>query len=253
MKLFFNCIVHQNNEIVDDMINNIKKFVDDPVIVFHVNTCFQDFDFERFSGLENIYINPERFSHGKYDSKMRAFTSNYNLLKSKGIEFDYQILFYSQMLLVRRGIERYIEQFSSCNHPDPAPENPFTEDELKLLTKGKSKCAAEGLVCSSDICDKLYPLISSTSLLDKHGWCLEEWIFPSLINAFSESNGDVPMNHQRRKTHSTLEEVRGIVTGEITELENFYTGTQSRDTIFIMFRVDYDHNNPVRKYVRELQ
>jgi hypothetical protein len=252
MKIFLNCIVHQNNEIVNDMIQNAKKFVRNPILVFHVNTCFADFDFERFSGIENVYINPERFSHGKYDSKMRAFTSNYNLLKGKGVEFDYQLLFYSQMLFVRSGIEDYIAGCDSCNHPLPAPENPFTWDELGLLTKGKSKCAAEGLVCTSAICEKLYSLISCTSLLEKEGWCLEEWIFPSLIEAFSETRKDVPMNHQRRKTHSTLEEVRGIVSGEITTLENFYTGVQSRESIFIMFRVDYDHNNPVRAFVRGL-
>jgi len=253
MKLFLNCIVHQNNEIVDDMINNIKKFVRDPIIVFHVNSCFTDFDFDRFSEIDGVYINPERFSHGKYDSKMKAFTSNYNLLKENGIKFDYQLLFYSQMLFVRSGIEEYLEGCDSCNHPDPAPENPFTEEELKLLTKGKFKCAAEGLICTSEICDKLYKLISETSLLDKEGWCLEEWYFPSLINAFSEVRKDVPMNHQRRKTHSTLDEVLGIVNGDITELENLYTGTQSRDSIFIMFRIDYDHNNSVRQYVRELR
>lgn len=252
MKLFFNCIVHENNEIVNDMIGNIKKFVEDPVIVFHVNTCFVDFDFGRFSNIENVYINLERFSHGKYDSKMKAFASNFNLIKEKNIKFDYQILFYSQMLFVKSGIEKYLKDCDACVYPYSAPENVFSDDELKLLSKGKSKCSAEGLICSSDICDKLYKLITETSLLNKEGWCLEEWIFPSIIDIFSINYKEVPMNHQRNKTHCTLDEVIGVVNGNITELENFYTSTQSTEDIFIMFRVDYNHNNPIRKYIRNL-
>jgi len=253
MKILFNCLVHQNNNIVEDIINNIKKFVENPIIVLHANTSFENFDIDKFSKIENVYINPERFSHGKYDTKVKSLTSNYVFIKNKNIDFDYHMIFYSQMLFVKRGIESYLKDYDSCVNSFSEINNLFTQEELKILKSGTNKCLVEGLIFNSEICENVYSLISNTSLLNKEGWCLEEWIFPSLIKIFSKKCRDVPMNHQRSKTHCSLDEVVGVVNESIDSLENFYTGTQKTKDIFIMFRVDYDYYNPIREYMRKMK
>jgi hypothetical protein len=112
MKIFFNCLVHTNNNIVEDMIFNIKKFVDQPIICLHVSKVFEDFDFERFSRIENVYINPDRYNTYKGGTFMTPLCSNINYITNVlKLDYDYQMIFYSQMLFIKKGVENYLKGF----------------------------------------------------------------------------------------------------------------------------------------------
>ena len=121
MKIFFNCLVYKDPDVVGDLILNIKKFVKDPVIVLHVSPDFNDFDFNRFSSINNVYINPNRYAHGQWGTKIKALVSNHDLLISKSIGFDYEIIFYPKMLFIRHGIEEYLDGVDACM-PTPTKE-----------------------------------------------------------------------------------------------------------------------------------
>jgi hypothetical protein len=44
VKILFSIPVHENNLVIEDLIQNIQKYVKHPIIVFHVNSSFTDFD-----------------------------------------------------------------------------------------------------------------------------------------------------------------------------------------------------------------
>lgn len=253
MRIFFNVLVHQNNDVVGDLINNIFKYTENPVICLHVNKCFTDFDNERFGGIKNVYINPQSFSHGKYESKVKSFCSNHDFILENGVNFDYEMIFYSQMLFAKRGIEKYLIGCDSCmvhTKKDSSSHN-FNSKECELFVGEIYKSLVEGLVFNFEISKKIYSLIRGSSLYEKTGWCAEEFVFPSAINKFSSQAKRVPINTQKR-THTTFEDMKKIIHNEVKEISSFYYDKQSVDDIYIIHRVDYNYENPIRKYLRSL-
>ena len=256
MKIFFNVLVHTNNDIVEDLINNIFKYTENPVICLHVHTCFTDFDSERFGGIENVYINPQRFSHIVYANKIKALCSNHDFILENKVDFDYEIIFYSQMLFVKRGIENYLRGCDSCmvHSKLHASCHNFNSKECELFAGDIYKSLIEGLVFNFEISKKMYSLLKGSSLYDDRYMPVEEFAFPSAINMFSSQpnrNKRVPMNTQKR-THITFEEVKQIIHNEVKEISSFYYDKQSVDDIYIVHRVDYNYENPIRKYLRRL-
>lgn len=58
MKILFNVPVHENMDVVVNTVENIKKYVAEPIIVFHVNPVFKDFDKSRLDSYTDVYVNP---------------------------------------------------------------------------------------------------------------------------------------------------------------------------------------------------
>lgn len=253
LKIFFNVLVHQNNNIVEDLVNNIFKFTENPVICLHVNKSFADFDSKRFEGIENLYINPQSFFHGKYESKVKAFCSNHDFVLENKVDFDYEMIFYSQMLFVKHGIEKYLMDCDSCMFDTKlhCSSHNFNSKESELFDGKIYKSLVEGLVFNFEVSKKIYSLIKNSSLYEKTGWCTEEFVFSSAINKFSSQVKRVPMNTQKRPQF-TIEDAKKIIHNEVKEISSFYYGKQSVDEIYIIHRVDYNYENPIRKYLRSL-
>jgi hypothetical protein len=262
VKIFFNCLVYKDNKIVEDMILNIKKFVKDPVIVLHVNKCFEDFDFGRFNTFEDVYINPTRMSHGQYDTKIKALVSNNTFINDLDIKFDYELIFYPKMLFIKTGIEEYLEGVDLCM-PTPTIEkrnameyalntkmDVFTDEEKSLFNNDIEKFLVEGMCFSSDISQKTYTLIKNTGLYEKVGHCYEEFIFPTVCKYFSQKIKNYPGVISYWEFSAI--ELMMILNQDKQEFSSFFTDNQSVKDIYFIHKVEYDYDDEIREIVRSI-
>jgi hypothetical protein len=263
MKIFFNCLVYKDADVVGDLILNIKRFVKDSVIVLHVAPDFQDFDFNRFSSIDNLYINPIRYDHGQWGTKIKALTSNHDLLISKSIDFDYEIIFYPKMLFIRHGIEEYLRGADLCI-PSPTKEkrdamefalntkmDVFTEEEKHFFNNDIEKFLVEGISFSKKVSDSMYEMIKCTPLYNREGHCYEEFIIPTVAKYFSEKVKNYPGIISYWDL--SIDDLKLIVSGKINNFSSFFTDSQSIDDVYLVHKVDYGYNNPVRKLIREIK
>lgn len=263
MKIFFNCLVYKDPDVVGDLIVNIKKFVKDPIIVLHVAPSFEDFDFNRFSSVENVYINPVRYDHGQWGTKVKALTSNHYLIKGKSIEFDYEVIFYPKMLFIKRGIEEYLEGFDLCM-PSPTKEkrdlmeyalntkmDVFTEKEKALFNYDIEKFLVEGLCFSKDVANNMYEMIRSTLLYNRDGHCYEEFILPTVAKYFAKSTRHYPGIISYWDL--SIDDLRMIIEGDIAEFSSFFVDNQDISDVYLVHKVDYGYDNQVRQLIRGIK
>jgi hypothetical protein len=256
----FNCLVYKDIDVVEDMINNINKFIKDPLIVIHVNKEFEDFNFNRISSMNNVIINSDRFNHKQYDTKTKALTSNHNYANQYC--FDYEVIFYPKMLFIKNGLEEYIDGVDVCM-PMPTQEkrdqmeyalntkmDVFTEYEKGIFVRGIEKCLVEGMVLKSDIADKLYRMISSTALYDREGHCYEEFIFPTIAKHFSNNIKDYPGIIGYGNIPLYL--VDEIINKKQSQISSFFTDDQPIENIFFVHKVDYGYEDEVRNFIRRI-
>lgn len=263
MKIFFNCLVYKDSDVVGDLIANIKRFVKDPVIVLHVAPSFEDFDFNRFSSIDNVYINPIRYDHGQWGTKIKALTSNHDLLKSKNIEFDYEVIFYPKMLFIKNGIEKYFDGFDLCM-PSPTKEkrdvmeyalntkmDVFTEEEKSFLNYDIEKFLVEGLCFSKDVANKMYEMIKCTPLYNREGHCYEEFILPSVAKYFAKKIKHYPGIISYWDL--SIDDLRMIIRGDIVEFSSFFIDNQDINDVYLVHKIDYGYDNHVRQLIRGIK
>jgi hypothetical protein len=255
MKIFFNCLVHDNNNIVEDMIFNIKKFVKNPIICLHVSEVFHDFDPDKFSNIKDVYINPERFFTYKGGSFVHPLCSNFNYINNElKIKFDYHMIFYSQMLFIRSGIEEYLKDadgFISL-HEFHWESTPVIENSEVKFPKGVVKNLVEGLTCNKNVSVKMFDFIQNDdNLYNNSGWVPEEVIVPSCILKFAKKIKNYPTNSSC-DNYQSFAKIKKFLDGKINSLCHLYFGDQLKEEIYIIHRVDYNYNNPIREYIRSL-
>jgi hypothetical protein len=263
MKIFFNCLVYKDSDVVGDLIINIKRFVKNPIIVLHISPSFEDFDFNRFSSIDNVYINPVRYDHGQWGTKVKALTSNHDLLKNKNIEFDYEIIFYPKMLFIKRGIEEYLEGFDLCM-PSPTKEkrdvmeyalntkmDVFTEEEKAFFNYDIEKFLVEGLSFSKEISNKMYEMIKCTPLYNRTGHCYEEFILPTVAKYFAAKIKHYP--GVISYWDLSIDDLKMIISGNISEFSSFFADNQNINDVYLVHKVDYGYDNYARKLIREIK
>ena len=262
MKIFFNCLVYKDNDTTFDMINNIKRFVKDPVIVLHVNRMFIDFDFNKFSSLDNVYINPKRLSHKQYDTKIKAIESNYDFVLSNNIYFDYEMIFYPKMLFIKGGIEEYIGGIDACmpimdqdirdriEFALNTKMDVFNENE-KIFFKNKiEKALVEGMIFSKSTSIQMYRLIKSLGLSNKQGHCFEEFIIPTVATSVSSIIRHYP--GVVGYGNVSIEDIKKIINKDVESFSSLFIDNQPVKDIYFIHKVDYGYNNIVREFVRSL-
>ena len=55
-----------------------------------------------------------------------------------------------------------------------------------------------------------------------------------------------------KNNFQSLDEIKKLLNKEIHFIPHVYFNNQPENEIFIIHRVDYDCDNPIRKYIREL-
>jgi len=61
MRLAFSIPVHEKNDVVADLVQNIFKYNPDSVVVLHISKLFADFDGKQFEQIPNLFINRKRY------------------------------------------------------------------------------------------------------------------------------------------------------------------------------------------------
>lgn len=262
MKIFFNCLVYKDQDVVEDLIYNIKKFVKDPEIVLHIAPDFDDFNFIKFSSIENVYINPKRYSHGQWGTKIKALTSNHDLLEDMNIQFDYEIIFYPKMLFIKHGIEKYLDGSDLCM-PTPSQAkrdameyalatkwDVFTQPQKDFFNNDIEKFLVEGMCFSRNIASQMYEMIKCTTLYDIEGHCLEEFVLPTVAKYFSSNIKDYPgiIGYG----NISIDDLKMILDNRVTTFSSFFTDNQKVDDIYLVHKVEYGYENDLRKLIREI-
>ena len=266
MKILFNCLVYKDIDVVEDMINNVNKFIENPVIILHVNQCFEDFDFDRIAQFKNVYINSERFSHGRHDTKIKALVSNKDFILNNDINFDYEIILYPKMLFIKKGIENYLEGSELCMPLFSKEEkdekewmlningfmslgNIFTEEEKEFFNNKLEKCLVEGMSFSKDLSNRIYDFIKQSDLYHRTGHCYEEFIFPTVAYHLAKNIRDysgIVDYWEMGKENAT-----NIINNTISSFTSFFNNNKDIKDVYFIHQVEYGYDNEIRKLVRE--
>lgn len=260
MKILFNCLVYHKNDIIKDNINNIKKFVKDPIICFHVNPKFAScqccsgeiFD-DSIKNIDNVYINPNQHEIELYGNKTRALYSNHEYIsKELNINFDYEVIFYPKMLLAKKNIEEYLKDVDAVlNIDNILSENSHLTFNIsrKIFPKGLVSSLVESIIFSKKIGDQSFEYLKNNNLLDVDGWCSEETILPTAIYHYSNKIKK-PIFTCLPNREMNLEILLKVISnqGVIPHQLGF---EQKTEDVFVVYDCSYDINNPVREYLRK--
>mgnify|MGYP000374108834 FL=1 len=166
------------------------------------------------------------------------------------------------MLFIRHGIEEYLDGVDACM-PTPTKEkrdameyalntkmDVFTEEEKTFFNNDIEKFLVEGISFSKTISNRMYEMIKCTPLYNREGHCYEEFIVPTVAKYFSEKVKDYPGIISYWDL--SIEDLKLILSGEINKFSSFFTDSQNIDQVYLVHKVDYGYNNPVRKLIREI-
>lgn len=195
MRVAISLTAHESPLAIVDQCLNIFYFLEDPIIVIHINKS-EGLVYEKLKFILNnldqsisskIYLNPNRFDTGKNAFSLHlAHLGNYDLLAKAGLGFDYFALEASNSLFIRKGAERYMADFDVgigrgvvagywkdpiINH-NTLNEYLCSESSLpKLESKGRlcaiKKGCHEGAFFSSGVVDQIFSEVRNIDELCK--------------------------------------------------------------------------------------
>jgi len=263
MKILFSIPIHENMDVVINIVDNIKKFVKDPIIIFHANPIFKDFDASRFDIYSNVYVNSNRFEFTKYHSLLPILMTNY--YETSHLEYDYHCFFYSNEMFIKPGIEDYIagkqcvfenvfsptasdrhrEMFAACDIPDYFQGQPFINNHI------------EGTLYSKQLIDKIFAFVSQHLMaLLTSKTSIEETVIPTLAYMYTSPDERIDAyNHfQDWDREVSLNQLEFLLTpGQpcfIGHTANERSGTT--DTIFTIKPVHRTLNSQLRQMINQL-
>jgi hypothetical protein len=195
LKILFSILVHENNLVIENLIQNIQKYVKHPIIVLHANASFTDFDETIPQRYSNVHVNPTRFNHVKFTSTLGILASNFYF--SEHIEYDYHCIFHSNMMFIKHGIEDYYRgtdaSYYSYEMKDEQRSTIMCEnsDILSFLPKEEIlNNFAEGTHCSKKIFKKIIDWVERfnhhNNFLHWPGGHIEEVVIPTLTHLFAD-------------------------------------------------------------------
>lgn len=116
MKIVFSIPIHEYPDVARNQAENIKKFVPEAQIVFHIcREFYNNFSDLILKELSFIHVNPEHMDTS-WGNIIHAHLSNFEFAY-KNLDFDYFVLQSSNDLYVRKGIENYISKYDAgFNH-----------------------------------------------------------------------------------------------------------------------------------------
>lgn len=116
MKIVFSIPIHEYPEVAMNQAENIKKFVPDAQIIFHIcREFYNNFSDLILKNLSFVHINPEHMDTS-WGNIIHAHLSNFKFAY-ENLDFDYFVLQSSNDMYVRKGIENYISKYDAgFNH-----------------------------------------------------------------------------------------------------------------------------------------
>lgn len=184
--------IHEAAEVACDQADNIKKYVPNTLIIFHICKSYSDVEkIELLRQKENVVINPIRLETAWGDI-IETHICNF-LYAKDNYEFKYFLLHSSNDMYVRRGIEKYIFRYKAgFNFREIENQNSYwivahaARKDLLLskIANGGSKYASqiEGSFYAFDIMDEIVTTLQSYMPFEKavESYTREEFFFSTV-------------------------------------------------------------------------
>lgn len=108
MRILFSIAVHESRFSVKSLINNLRKFTNNSIILIHISADFSEFDLVQ-EDFVDVYFNNVRMNTGYLDgSLLKAHVANMSYAERKNLSYDYFVPFGSNQMLIKNGIEHFI-------------------------------------------------------------------------------------------------------------------------------------------------
>lgn len=199
MKIVISIPVHEKPDVIIDQISNIKKYINNPIIVLHISKSFFDnYSLELLINITNVYINPEHLETA-WGNILLTHVSNYFFIKNI-VEFDYFLIQASNDMFVKKGIEDYIKNYKAgfCRRVISQKISmwwpacvAWDDKQLKRIMNfiGQSRIVAtqiEGTFFKRSIADKVMNVIKDNYVIDQgnEAYPREEFYFSTVASAF---------------------------------------------------------------------
>ncbi|MBY7770438.1 hypothetical protein KW411_16360 [Vibrio fluvialis] len=160
ISLLFSIAIHESEDSVYDLINNINYFCINPIIILHIPK-YSSLDL-KLTNYDNVFVNETNFMTGYADGTL-TFVHLENFIQGEKLKlnYDYFIPFGSNQLFIKGGIEEYVlgAEKSEC----PLPEKNdfqnvvYNRDEQARAVFGEiaRKSAPEGTFYRKMIIDRI--------------------------------------------------------------------------------------------------
>lgn len=112
MTVLFSIPVHERNEVIQDTLNNARRYNPGCLFVLHVSANFPDFD-PSIVNQPDVLINPVRFptEHSR-TSHVPLHLTNYRYAADCGFSFDHVCILHTSEMFIKTGMEDYIKNYA---------------------------------------------------------------------------------------------------------------------------------------------
>lgn len=260
MKILFNLPVHENNDVIENVIQNINKFVKDPIILIHVNQYWDGFDSSIVEKYNNVYLNPTRIALIKYHNSLPIIISNFKYAEQ--FDYDYYCVFHSNELFIKHGIEDHIkdndishQHFVNIKHQNTVNTINNTNFLDKIPSHEIFNNHVEGNFYKKEIMRKIITELETeyTQMITFAG-CIEETLIPTLAYKFCNKNKIVPtymLSFYCKKFNIEINHIKELLKPN-SIVESFYDIPVNTNTIFTVKPVNRDINDPVRIFINNI-
>jgi hypothetical protein len=242
------------------MIENIQKYVRNSIIILHVNESFSDFDETIEYRYENVYVNPTRLNYIKYHSQLPIMISNFEF--SEQFEYEYFTIFHTNQLFVKEGLEYYICDNDSSGYIIPNATNNVPRIILEntnilnhIAPNNVLETHVEGNFYKKNLFRKIIAHIKREmgNAIDCN-LSVEEVLIPSLSYHYSDKNKIVTPYLKSLHFNNTSVSKENVY--ELFEKNKIALGycniPINTDTLFCLKPVERNMDDPIRKFIREL-
>lgn len=175
MKILISIAVHEDISVVKDTIENLLYYLQDPIVLIHSRpNLFCDVNKLVSSYNNYVYLNPTSFYTGYVDGSLFfVHYSNLKFANENNLMFDYFLPFGSNQLFIKKGIEKYISNYTCSksvsknkNHLYTCPHYTkfYYDSYFKNTNKIAYKAAPEGHYYNYKLTKKLLDDVSIRSI-----------------------------------------------------------------------------------------
>jgi hypothetical protein len=260
MKLLFSIPAHEGNDIICNVIENIQKFIKDPIIVIHTNQSFANFDTTIPTRYNNVYVNPNRLHLIKYQSMLPILFSNFEFAEQ--FDYDYHCIFHTNQLLIKHGLEDYIqgknmsfEYFYDIG--SIRSREMFNASNSNIESKIGNETFnshLEGTFYKKDIFKKVYDFVNKDMpnvINSEHA--VEETVIPTIAYYLFVDKNKLALTYLKHTEQAQLsiDDVKGLL--EKNKPATIFKGVETNtDCVFSIKPVHRTMDNPLRTFISDL-
>ncbi len=261
MKIAFCLPVHERNDVICNVIENIQKFVKDPLIIIHVNKFWDGFDNSIPEKYENVYVNPDRVFGVKFESQLPLIISNFEFAKQFG--FDYYCIFHTNEMFIKSGLENYISDNEMSHHHFPNVKHQNTVNVLNntnlldlVPVNHIFNNHVEGNFFKKELFQTVIDYIKTEmpNMINFKG-AVEETLIPTLAYHFTDKN-KVVLPYLRSFYHENLQVNEDVIKTCLQDklmIKSYYDIPMFTNMLFSVKPINRDINDPVRNFINNLE